>query len=317
MRLGHGVEPMIVVTGASGLLGASLVMLGRDLGREVIGVCHRHLLRIPGVRICQANLADRQAMRNLLVPLRPKSIIHCAAITEVDWCELHPEETEEVNVQASSALAELAQELNAQFLYVSTDSVFDGTRGNYSEDDQPAPLSVYAKSKWRGEQEVLCRHSSPLIVRVNIYGWNAQPKQSLAEWILDDVRTRKPVSGFADVYFCPMLANDLAEVLLTMLDLGLNGIYHVAGSERISKYDFATRVAKTFSLATDCVVPTSLVEARLVAPRPVDSSLNTEKVRIALGRPMPDVNQGLRQFRLLHESGYQNQLKSFLVGAEQ
>jgi dTDP-4-dehydrorhamnose reductase len=317
MRLGHGVEPMIVVTGASGLLGASLVMLGRDLGREVIGVCHRHLLRIPGVRICQANLADRQAMRNLLVPLRPKSIIHCAAITEVDWCELHPEETEEVNVQASSALAELAQELNAQFLYVSTDSVFDGTRGNYSEDDQPAPLSVYAKSKWRGEQEVLCRHSSPLIVRVNIYGWNAQPKQSLAEWILDDVRTRKPVSGFADVYFCPMLANDLAEVLLTMLDLGLNGIYHVAGSERISKYDFATRVAKTFSLATDCVVPTSLVEARLVAPRPVDSSLNTEKVRIALGRPMPDVDQGLRQFRLLHESGYQNQLKSFLVGAEQ
>jgi dTDP-4-dehydrorhamnose reductase len=308
---------MIVVTGASGLLGASLVMLGRDLGREVIGVCHRHLLRIPGVRICQANLADRQAMRNLLVPLRPKSIIHCAAITEVDWCELHPEETEEVNVQASSALAELAQELNAQFLYVSTDSVFDGTRGNYSEDDQPAPLSVYAKSKWRGEQEVLCRHSSPLIVRVNIYGWNAQPKQSLAEWILDDVRTRKPVSGFADVYFCPMLANDLAEVLLTMLDLGLNGIYHVAGSERISKYDFATRVAKTFSLATDCVVPTSLVEARLVAPRPVDSSLNTEKVRIALGRPMPDVDQGLRQFRLLHESGYQNQLKSFLVGAEQ
>jgi dTDP-4-dehydrorhamnose reductase len=110
-------------------------------------------------------------MRNLLVPLRPKSIIHCAAITEVDWCELHPEEAEEVNVQASSALAELAQELNAQFLYVSMDSGFGGKRGNYSEDDQPAPLSIYAKSKWRGEEEVLCRHSSPLIVRVNIYGW--------------------------------------------------------------------------------------------------------------------------------------------------
>jgi dTDP-4-dehydrorhamnose reductase len=162
---------MIVVTGASGLLGASLVMLGHDLGREVIGICHRHLLRIPGVRTCQVDLADRQAMRNLLVPLRPKSIIHCAAITEVDWCELHPEEAEEVNVQASSALAELAQELNAQFLYVSTDSGFGGKRGNYSEDDQPAPLSTYAKSKWRGEEEVLCRHSSPLIVRVNIYGW--------------------------------------------------------------------------------------------------------------------------------------------------
>jgi dTDP-4-dehydrorhamnose reductase len=247
---------MIVVTGASGLLGASLVMLARDVGREMTGLCHRHLLCIPGVRICQVDLADHQAMRNLLVPLRPKSIIHCAAITDVDWRELHPEEAEEVNVQASSALAELAQELNAQFLYVSTDSGFDGKRGNYSEGDQPAPLIIYAKSKWRGEEEVLCRHSSPLIVRVNIYGWNAQPKQSLAEWILD-----------------------------------FNGIYHVAGSERISRYDFATRVTKAFSLATDCVVPTSILEARLLAPRPLDSSLNTKKARMALGRPMPDVTK--------------------------
>jgi dTDP-4-dehydrorhamnose reductase len=308
---------VIVVTGASGLLGASLTTLARDLGRDVTGVCHRHLLRIPGIRICQADLADRQAMRSLLVSSRPKSIIHCAAITDVDWCELHPEKTDEVNVQASSDLAELAQELNAKFLYVSTDSVFDGKRGNYSEDDQPAPLSIYAESKWRGEAEALCRHSSPLIVRVNIYGWNAQPKQSLAEWILDDVRAGKPVRGFADVHFCPMLANDLAEVLLTMLDRGLNGIYHVSGSERISKYDFAARVAKTFSLATDCVVPTSLVEAGLVAPRPLDSSLNTRKVRMALGRLMPDVDQGLCRFRQLHESGYRDQLKGFLVGAKQ
>jgi len=308
---------MLVVTGASGLLGASMVTLARDLGCEVVGICHRNLLRIPGVRICEMNLADRQAMRTLLASLRPKIVIHCAAITNVDWCERHPDETEQVNVRVSSALAELAQELDAAFLYVSTDSVFDGKRGNYSENEQPAPLSVYAKSKWRGEQEVLCRHSSPLIVRVNIYGWNAQPKQSLAEWILDDVRAGKPVRGFADVYFCPMLANDVAEVLLAMLDRGLSGIYHVAGSERISKYDFATRAAETFSLATHCVVPTSVVEARLRAPRPLDSSLNTGKVRAALGRPMPDVDTGLRRFRQLEESGYRNQLTSFLVRAEQ
>lgn len=207
--------------------------------------------------------------------------------------------------------------MDAAFVYVSTDSVFDGERGNYSEDDQPAPLSVYAKSKWRAEQEVLCRHSSPLIVRVNIYGWNAQPKRSLGEWILEDLRTGQLVRGFADVYFCPMLANDVAEVLLAMLDRRLSGVYHVAGSERISKYDFATRVAKTFGLAADCIVPTSVVEARLPAPRPRDSSFNTEKVRTALGRPMPDVDTGLRRFLQLRENGYRNQLKSFLIGAEQ
>lgn len=305
---------MIVVTGASGLLGASMVMLARDLNREVVGVCHRNLLRIPGTRTCGVDLTNRQAMRSLLAPLQPENIIHCAAITNVDWCEEHPEEAEQVNGRASSYLAELARELNAGFVYISTDSVFDGKSGNYSENEPPAPQSVYAKSKLRGEQEVLRRHSSPLIVRVNIYGWNAQPKQSLAEWVLDEVRAGRRVHGFDDVYFCPMLVNDVAEVLLTMLDRGLSGIYHVAGSERISKYEFAKRVTRTFSLGTDCVVPMSIVQAHLRAVRPLDPSLNTEKVRTALGRPMPDVDAGLRRFRALDESGYRNQIKNFLFG---
>jgi dTDP-4-dehydrorhamnose reductase len=248
-----------------------------------------------------------------MAALRPKSIILCAAATKVDWCEEHPEEAERVNVQASSFLAEIAQELKAQFVYVSTDSVFDGKRGNYSETDQPAPLSVYAKSKWGGEQEVLRRHSSPLIVRVTIYGWNAQPKQSFAEWVLDEIGAGKQVRGFADVYFCPLLANDLAEVLLTMLDRGLSGLYHVASSERISKYDFTKQVAATFNLGMDGVAPMSILEAKLRAPRPIDPSLNTEKIRAALGRAMPDIGTGLRRFWDLHQSGYHNQLKGFLV----
>jgi dTDP-4-dehydrorhamnose reductase len=305
---------MIVVTGASGLLGVSVLTLARDLGREVVGICRRSLLRVPGTRICGVDLTDRQAVRALFAPLHPESIIHCAAATSVDWCEDHPELADQVNVQASSFLAEVAQELNARFIYISTDSVFDGKRGNYSETDLPAPLSVYAKSKLCGEQEVLRQHSSPLIVRVTIYGWNAQPKQSFAEWVLDEIGAGKQVRGFADVYFCPLLANDLAEVLLTMLDRGLSGIYHVASSERISKYDFAKRVATTFNLGPDGIAPASILAAKLRAPRPIDPSLNTEKIRAALGRSMPDVDTGLRRFRDLHESGYRNQLKSFLTG---
>jgi dTDP-4-dehydrorhamnose reductase len=306
---------MIVVTGASGLLGASVVMAVRDLGHEVVGICHRKVLHIPGARFSSVDLTNRHAVRALFTALQPETIVHCAAATNVDWCEDHPELAALANVQASSFLAEIAQELNARFVYISTDSVFDGKRGNYSENDQPVPLSVYAKSKWRGEQEVLRRHSSPLILRVTIYGWNAQPKQSLAEWVLDEIVAGKQVCGFADVYFCPMLANDVAEVLLTMLDRGLSGIYHVVSSERVSKYDFAQRVAMIFNLGIDRVAPVSILAAKLRAPRPVDPSLDTTKIRAALGWPMPDVKTGLRRFRDLHDSGYRNQLKSFLVKA--
>ena len=100
-----------------------------------------------------------------------------------------------------------------------------------------------------------------------------------------------------------------------MLDRGLSGIYHVVSSERISKYDFAKRVAMTFNLGMDRVMPMSILAAKLRAPRPIDPSLNPAKIRVALGRPMPDVDTGLRRFRDLHDSGYHNQLKSFLVRA--
>ncbi len=305
---------MILITGASGLLGASLVTRVHDLGNEVAGLYHQHPLQIPGVRTCRADLRDRRLISDLVTDLRPRTIIHCAAVTNVDWCEDHPLETERVNVEAAACLAEVAWVLKARFVYISTDSVFDGMRGNYTETDEPAPLNLYAKSKLRGEQEVLRRHPSALVVRVNIYGWNAQEKRSLAEWILGLLTAGKQVPGFTDVYFTPMLVNDLAEVLLAMLDEGMSGLYHVVGSERISKYEFARCVARTFGFDPRQVIPAALGEARLRAPRPLDTSLSTEKIAVALGRSMPDVGSGLRRFRGLQESGCAQQLKSYLAG---
>lgn len=305
---------MILVTGASGLLGANLVASACKLNRAVAVICHRYSLQIPGVSVHRLDLTDSQATRQLITNLRPDAMIHCAAATDVDWCEEHPTETELINVQASAALAEIAQDVNARLLYVSTDAVFDGDRGHYAEQDEPAPLSVYAKSKLRGEQEVLRLCSSALIVRINIYGWNAQPKQSLAEWMLDQLQTDKHLNGFADVYFCPLLVNDLAEILLAMLDRGLSGVYHVVGSERISKYEFAKRLAATFGLNSNHVLPSSIAESSLRALRPHDTSLSTEKIQGALGRPMPGVDAGLGRFRALRESGYAGQLKRCLAG---
>jgi len=102
-----------------------------------------------------------------------------------------------------------------------------------------------------------------------------------------------------------------------MLDYGLNGIYHVVGSERLSKYEFARRVAATFGMDPGGVAPTRVAEAKLRAPRAPDLSLSTGKIREALGHPMPDVESGLRRFRALRERGYQQQLKSYLLGVNE
>jgi dTDP-4-dehydrorhamnose reductase len=303
---------MLVVTGASGLLGASVLRSAVDLGWETAGLCHQHVIRDPAMHVASVDLTDDSATRKLLFDLRPDAIVHCAAATNVDWCEDNSKQAVAINVQASAVLAAIASTLNARLVYVSTDSVFDGKRGDYVETDEPAPLNVYARSKLAGEQETLRRNPSALIVRVNIYGWNAQDKESLAEWILRQLEEGRQVPGFTDVFFTPILVNDLVPVLFAMMQHELAGLHHVSGSERISKFEFARNVAAAFGFDHARVTPCQLKNMNLRAARPLDVSLNTTKIRIALGRSMPNVESGLCRFRELRDCQYPQQLKSYL-----
>jgi len=301
---------MILVTGASGLLGASLVSLAQEQRREVVGLYHRHPVRIDGARLLAADLMDEVESCRIFQELGPSSVVHCAAATDVDWCEEHPDEAHRINVTVPSAIAGITSRSDARLLYISTDSVFDGGRGNYAETDMPGPVNVYAKTKLQGEREVLRQNPTALIARVNFYGWNAQNKDSLAEWILKQLNHGRLVPGFSDVVFCPALADDLAEVMLALLDRNLAGLYHAAGSEPVSKYEFARRVASTFGFDPAQVVPRRMADAKLKAQRPRNTSLNTGKICAALGRPMPDVEAGLRRFAHLRESGYADRIKN-------
>ena len=307
---------MILVTGASGLLGASVVSQAQQRGCDVIGLYHRHPVFMQGAEFLAADLTDESETRRIFRELRPSNVIHCAAAADVDWCEEHPDEAYRLNVIATTAIAEITARSNARLLYVSTDSVFDGERGHYSETDTPAPLNVYAKTKLQGEREVARLNSAAIIARVSLYGWNAQSKDSLAEWVLKRLTLRESIPGFSDVFFCPTLANDVAEVLLELTDQNLFGIYHVVGSESISKYEFAKRVAARFGFDPEQVFATRMADARLKAQRPRDTSLDIRKICSALGHSMPDVDAGLRRFSELRENGYIDHLKNRVSGVQ-
>jgi|SRR5438874_12716651 len=303
---------MILITGASGLLGASVTLRAVELKRRVLGVSRHNPLNIPFIQCL--DLKAFESTRKLVLNLRPSAIIHCAATTDIDYSEDHTDEVHENNVRASAFLAQLASEIDAQFMQISTDSVFDGHQGHYSETDTPLPLNVYARSKLLAEQEVTRAHPRPLIVRVNFYGWNIHGRKGLAQWILDQLSQGKTLKGFTDVFFCPLLVNDLAEILLDMQDLELAGIYHVVGSERISKYEFATRLATAFGFNPTQITPSSMEDANLRAVRPGDTSLQTEKVSLALGRAMPDVASGIQKFRDMEEDNRFRRLQGCEVG---
>lgn len=296
------------MTGASGLLGASLVAMAQEEGYAVTGVYYRHCVWVDGVRALAADLTHEAEIRRIFEKVRPSIVVHCAAATDVDWCEVHPEAAYKINVTVPSSIAEITSRSGARLLYISTDSVFDGESGDYSETDHAAPVNVYATTKLQAEDEVLGQDPTAAIARVNLYGWkprwNLQRKDSLAEWIVKQLTAGKTVPGFSDVRFCPVLVNDLAEILLALSERNLSGIFHVVGSESVSKYEFARRVASAFGFDPNQVLATSMFDAKLKAKRPRDTSLNTAKICAALERSMPNVDAGLRRFAQLRQNDY-------------
>ena len=295
---------MILVTGASGLLGANFVSVARQHDRHLVALTHRHSLPGSDVQSVTVDLTDQQEVKKLIHDLRPRWIVHCAALTNVDLCEEQPEIATLVNTTTSRNLAREAKMVGAGFVYISTDSVFDGEKGQYSEDDRPNPLNVYGRSKLTGEVAVTEELEESLVIRTNIYGWNVQKKLSLAEWMLTKLEAGEPLPGFEDVVFSPILVNDLSEILITMMDRRLRGVYHVAGSESCSKYQFALALADVFGLDGGVIQRTSIADAGLKAPRPLKTSLSTTKASEALGQPMPDLLSGLQHFKSLRGSLY-------------
>jgi dTDP-4-dehydrorhamnose reductase len=300
----------ITVTGGSGLLGSNLAFELCRRGHEVTAVCRQHTICIDGVCTAQCDLADVSSTSRLLELCDPAWIIHCAAATDLDWCETHSSESMRINAEVPRQLAATARSIGARLIYISTDAVFSGAVGGYCETDPVCPVNQYGRSKAAGETAVLCEMPAALILRVNIYGWNARRKNSLAEWALALLRNGEPVSGFRDVTFSPILVNDLAECILEFLQAGSSGIYHVGSCDYATKYEFLRELARIFDLDDALVRESSVEESKLTTPRPRNTWLRTDKVAHALGRCMPSVREGLENLRALSESGFLSRLKA-------
>jgi dTDP-4-dehydrorhamnose reductase len=302
----------ILVTGASGLLGANLALILADAGFRVAAVSNRWALREDRIRSVCADLDRPGEPERIVRWAGPDWIIHCAALTNLDECENYPGNAARTNTEMSGSLAEAAALIGARFIYISTDSVFDGTRGDYAEDAAPSPLNQYASSKLRGEEAVREVLPDALVVRVNIFGWNAQPKLSLAEWILEKLEQGQELTGYQDVVFNPLLVNDLGELLIRMMRRPLSGLMHVGSTDCWSKYEFSRAIARAFGHDAGLVLPGTLQDLPARTLRPKNTTLRSDRVRAELGVTMPGLWDSLMRFRRFREDGSLNRLRALL-----
>lgn len=299
----------ILVTGASGLLGLNLALEAASAGHLVYGVAHQHVPHTDRFTVLQADLLASDALSRLLEQTQPDWVIHCAALAHVDACEEDPALAQHINAQIPGKLAQLVARGGARLVHISTDAVFDGQRGDYTEDDLPNPLSVYARSKLAGEQAVAEANPAAMIARVNLFGWSMNGRRSLAEFFVNNLQAGRQVNGFTDVIFCPLLVNDIAGLLLRMLARDLHGLYHVVSRECISKYEFGLRLADQFGLDSDLIRPISVADSGLKAVRSPRLSLDTHKLSTDLGQLPPEISPAIRRFYTLYQQGYPQQLR--------
>jgi dTDP-4-dehydrorhamnose reductase len=300
----------ILVTGASGLLGLNLSLAALPF-HLVIGVDRSKLTGVP-FELLNLDLLEQSALEKMFAASRPDALIHCAALADVDACEADPEGSLRLNAVLPEALADGCAKRGIPMIHISTDAVLDGTRaGIYTEEDAPNPLGVYARTKLEGERAVLAANPAAIIARVNFFGWSLTGTRSLAEFFVNNLREGKPVNGFTDVFFCPMFVDDLAETLLQMLNKNLTGLYHVVGSEALSKYEFGQAIAHQFGYDPALIIPIQVDQSDLVAKRSHNLRLSVHKLSTDLGRSVPGFSTGLVKFYTQFQQDYPQKIASY------
>jgi len=299
----------ILVTGASGLLGLNLC-LEKAKEHDIYGIVHRTQLANPPFTLIRQDLTNRNALSELFDHTQPELVVNCAAMANVDQCEKDPIQAEKINTEVPGYLAEICGENEIPFVHISTDAVFDGEKGDYTETDILNPLSIYAKTKLEGEKRVLDVNQQALIARVNFFGFSITGKRSLAEFFLRNLISGKTLYGFTDILFSTMYVNDLVEILFTMIKKKLSGIYHVVSPDHLSKYDFGMLISKKFNLDGSLISPESYLKGDLIAKRSPNLFLNISKL-LSTGIEIPNVALAVDHFYSAYTDGYSDKIQSF------
>ncbi len=295
----------VLVIGGTGLVGSKLVSLAGTHGFQAYSTYNGR--QVQSSRSFRLDVTDRTATLDLLEKVQPEVVVDTHALHNVDYCETHREEAARVNVEGTRNLVDAASKIGARFLYVSTDYVFDGKKGHYQEEDATSPLHCYAQNKVEAERIVASLPSFVTSRPSVIYGWNALEKSGVpsssgktvnfAMFVLDKFGKKETVKAVSDQYSCPTFADNLAEALLRLANMSVNGIYHTAGRSCVSRFEFALKAAEIFGYPVSLVQPVSSKDFKQVAERPRNSCLSVDKAEKALGMKFMTIDEGLREMK--------------------
>jgi len=284
----------LLITGSNGFVAGSVIKQAKN--RDLIGI-GRSERQVEGATLQyeRLDLLDSQKLQRLIEKLKPDAVIHCAAVANIDFCENNADVVEKVNVGVTQTIASACQSIGAKLVFCSTDTVFDGRKGNYTEDDLPHPLNVYAKTKAKAEQVVL--HSSSLNVVARLALVTGMPVlgrgntflPEMIEKLANNISIQSPQNETRT----PIDVVTVGKALLELAENEFSGIIHLAGNTKINRYEMIKQIAVLLGFSTQLIIPSNSNAIAGRAPRPDDASMINTKAKQVLNTPMLSLEEGL------------------------
>ena len=264
----------ILITGASGQLGNSVLnqlfgkyeLLATDINKS-------DTLNIPFVIL---DITDLEQIKSTFTNFKPDVIINLASFTDVDGCELNPEKAYLLNTKSVEMLSD---NFNGQFIQISSDYVFDGYNGPYSEDDDTNPLSVYGKTKLESEKVLQDSRIDWCLLRTNVlFDYYNSTEASFVKWVIDSLKSNKSINVVDDQWNNPTWTQSLAEIIELVINKNVKGLYNYGGADYLNRFEFAIIIAEIFNLDKTLISPISTNSLNQAASRPLMGGLKTEKI---------------------------------------
>ena len=279
------IKKRILIVGSNGMLGQSLCSFySKQKNVQILGCSIENKSFLDGFDYLPCDITKRNEVKKVALDFYPDVMVNASAYTNVDKSETEREQAWKVNVKGVEYLAEAARILDARIIHISTDYIFDGKNGPYTEGEKPNPLGYYARTKLASENALKISGVLYTILRTNVlYGSDSNCKAGFVRWLVTSLKEGKEVRIVTDQINNPTFVDDLVQAISKVVEYNKTGIYNIGGKEFLSRYEFSEIIADFFGLNKNLIKPITTDELNQSARRPLKSGLITLKAETELG----------------------------------